>query len=280
MLSVTRIADLRKNIAQWRKQGQIIAFVPTMGHLHDGHIQLVSAARKQADKVVVSIFVNPTQFGEGEDYQSYPRTEQEDAEKLQAARVDVLFLPSVSEMYPHVAQVNVAVTGLSDAYCGASRPGHFNGVATVVCKLFNMVQPDLAFFGEKDFQQLAIIRQMADDLNMPVQICSVPIVREKDGLAMSSRNSYLTKEEREVAPRFYQALCQVRDDILDRRSDIQAIIEKQRQALRAEGFRPDYLAVCRASDLKEAGEDDRDLVVLSAVWLGTTRLIDNVRFFR
>lgn len=278
MQTVTRINELRERLAQWRRQGLCIAFVPTMGNLHAGHIALVDAARRQADKVVVSVFVNPTQFGVGEDYETYPRTEQQDAEKLQAAQVDLLFLPSVAEMYPQAGLVGVAVTGLSDRYCGASRPGHFDGVATVVCKLFNIVQPDLAFFGEKDFQQLAIIRRMVADLNLPVQIHGVPIVRESDGLAMSSRNAYLTPEQRLIAPRLYQLLCRIRDAILAGQADFRALIDETTSQLRQAGFEPDYLAISRGSDLQEADECDRELVILVAAKLGRTRLIDNICF--
>lgn len=259
MKTVTTIGDLRNIVNQWRRQGDSIAFVPTMGHLHAGHIKLVTTARQQADKVVVSIFVNPTQFGQGEDYSTYPRTEQRDAEKLQAVNADLLFLPSVEEMYPQTPLVNVTVTGISDLYCGQSRPGHFNGVANVVCKLFNIVQPDMAFFGEKDFQQLAVIRQMAADLNFSIQIHGVPIVREPDGLAMSSRNSYLTPQQRSIAPKLYQSICQVRDAVLAAQSDYPLIIEQQLESLQRVGFQPDYLVICRPGDLLEA--TDRKSVV-------------------
>ncbi len=278
MKTVKTIADLRHIVNQWRQQGSSIAFVPTMGHLHAGHIKLVSTARQQADKVVVSIFVNPTQFGQGEDYSTYPRTEQRDAEKLQAVNADLLFLPGVEEIYPQALLVNVTVTGISDLHCGQSRPGHFNGVASVVCKLFNIVQPDMAFFGEKDFQQLAVIRQMVADLNFSIQIHGVPIVREPDGLAMSSRNSYLTPQQRTVAPKLYQSICQVRDAVLAAQSDYSLIIKQQLESLQGVGFQPDYLVICRSGDLLEATEDDRNLVILVAAWLGNTRLIDNLCF--
>lgn len=280
MQTITCISELRDQVAEWRRQGQSIAFVPTMGNLHSGHIALVNAARRQSDKVVVSIFVNPTQFGEGEDFETYPRTEQQDAEKLQVEQTDLLFMPNVSEMYPQAGLISVAVTGLSEHYCGASRPGHFNGVATVVCKLFNMVQPDMAFFGEKDFQQLAIIRRMVSDLNMPVQIHGVPIVRESDGLAMSSRNGYLTPEQRVLAPHLYRTLCWLRDAVLDGQVDFQTLIEQALAQLRQAGFEPDYLAISRAADLQKAGVDDCELVILVAAKLGGTRLIDNICFSR
>lgn len=280
MQIVSTITELRSTLSLWRKQGSRIGFVPTMGNLHAGHIELVNNARRQTDKVVVSVFVNPTQFGEGEDYETYPRTEREDAEKLQAARTDLLFLPAVAEIYPENARVNVTVSELSERYCGASRPGHFNGVATIVCKLFNMVQPDVAFFGEKDYQQLIVIRQMVADLNFPIRIQGVPIVRERDGLAMSSRNVYLSPEQRLLAPRLYQILCRVRDAILAGQNDFPELAAQHMRELSAVGFRPEYLVVCRTSDLREAGSDDRDLVILAAVTLGRARLIDNLSFSR
>lgn len=280
MQIVTQVEQLRFIVAEWRRSGAPIAFVPTMGNLHAGHIALVNAARQQADKTVVSIFVNPTQFGEGEDFASYPRTEQEDALKLDAAGVDLLFLPTVEEMYPQRAKISVSVVGLSDDYCGKSRPGHFNGVATVVCKLFNMVQPDFAFFGEKDYQQLAIIRQMVSDLNFPVQIRSVPIVREADGLAMSSRNAYLNSEQREIAPSLYAALCRIRDAILAGDVAYDRLANEQAEHLIRRGFELDYLSVIRAEDLLPAQADDHELVILLAARLGRTRLIDNVSVIR
>lgn len=280
MQTVTQIDQLRAITRQWRQQEQSIALVPTMGNLHAGHIALVNTARRRAGKVVASVFVNPTQFGEGEDFEAYPRTEQEDVEKLQLARTDLLFLPAVAEIYPQPALVNVSVSGLSERYCGASRPGHFDGVATIVCKLFNMVQPDLAFFGQKDFQQLAIIRRMVADLNFPIQICAVPTVREADGLAMSSRNGYLTAEQRALAPRLYQTLCQVRDAILAGQTDYRKLADRHLMYLSAAGFQPDYLAVCRPSDLLEATAADRELVILLAARLGRARLIDNLSFTR
>lgn len=280
MQTITRISELRNQLRQWRQQGQSIAFAPTMGNLHEGHMALVRAARQRGDKVVVSIFVNPTQFGEGEDFEAYPRTELQDAEKLQAQHVDLLFLPAVEEMYPQPGLVSVIVKELSERYCGASRPGHFDGVATVVCKLFNMVQPDMAFFGEKDFQQLAVIRQLVADLNMPVEIVGVPIIRESDGLAMSSRNGYLTPEQRMVAPRLYQALYRLRDEILTGKGNFRALIAETISQLHQAGFEPDYVAVSRAGDLQEAGAEDRELVILAAAKLGGTRLIDNICFTR
>lgn len=280
MQTVNRIADLRQTVAQWRRAGLKIAFVPTMGNLHAGHLQLVKTAQQHADKVVVSIFVNPTQFGPNEDFASYPRTEQQDVEQLAAINTDLLFLPTVVEIYPQPLQTKISVQGLSGMHCGASRPGHFDGVAVVVCKLLNMVQPDLLLLGEKDFQQLAVVRRMVFDLSLPVEIQGVPTVRENDGLAMSSRNGYLTAEQRQVAPKLYQALCAARDAIQQHQAGDQQILDQQSQALQQAGFDIDYFHLCRSDDLQPANAEDQDLVLLIAARLGKTRLIDNVYFCR
>lgn len=280
MRKVILASELRKAIADWRLAGKRLAFVPTMGNLHAGHLQLVSEARKQADHVVVSIFVNPTQFGAGEDFETYPRTERKDQEKLEAAGADLLFLPSVSEMYASDAKTIVSVAGLSELHCGASRPGHFNGVATVVCKLFNLVQPDIALFGLKDFQQLAVIRTMVRDLNFPVEIVGVDTVREPSGLAMSSRNGYLSSEEIKAAPKLYESLCVARDAVLAGKQPYADIEIRAILSLQEVGFQPDYFSICRSSDLKKAEAGDKDLVILVAAKLGSTRLIDNVYFSR
>lgn len=280
MQTVNRIADLRQTVAQWRRAGLKIALVPTMGNLHAGHLQLVKTAQQHADKVVVSIFVNPAQFGPNEDFASYPRTEQQDAEQLAAINTDLLFLPTVAEIYPQPLQTTISVSGLSANHCGASRPGHFDGVAVVVCKLLNMVQPDLLLLGEKDFQQLAVVRRMVYDLNLPVAIQGVPTVRESDGLAMSSRNGYLTAEQRQLAPKLYQALCAAREAIQQHQGDDHEILERQRQSLQQAGFDIDYFHLCRDHDLQTANAEDRDLVLLIAARLGKTRLIDNVYFSR
>lgn len=280
MQTVKTIKALRATIKQWRQAGQSIAFVPTMGNLHDGHIKLVETARQQADKVVVSIFVNPTQFGPNEDFASYPRTEQLDQDKLIASGADLLFLPAVEEMYPQPLQTRISVADLSALHCGASRPGHFDGVAVVVCKLLNMVQPDVLLLGEKDFQQLAVVRQMVADLNISVEIRGVATVREADGLAMSSRNAYLSETERQRAPLLYQALTSARDEILAGNTDYPAIIARQLKGLQEAGFTIDYFAICRSTDLLPATADDTHLVILTAARLGKTRLIDNVCFFR
>ncbi len=278
MQLINTIVGLRNAVKKWRMDGKRIAFVPTMGNLHAGHMRLVEEAKLSADRVVVSIFVNPTQFGVGEDFEAYPRTEVEDKQKLYAAGVDLLFLPSVSEMYDGGATTVVSVKNLSTLHCGASRPGHFDGVATVVCKLFNVVQPSVAFFGQKDFQQLVIIRTMVKDLNIPVEIRSTATVRESSGLAMSSRNNYLNPEQFQVAAKLYQALCAARDEILWGEKGYPIIENEAVACLQDVGFEPEYFNVCRASDLQEADREDVDLVVLAAAKLGRTRLIDNIYF--
>jgi pantoate--beta-alanine ligase len=280
MRIVSSVFQLREEVKTWRSAGESIAFVPTMGNLHAGHLHLVNTAKKKADRVVVSIFVNPTQFGAGEDFETYPRTEQEDQEKLQAEGADLLFLPSVAEIYASDAKTAVTVTGLSDLYCGASRPGHFSGVATVVCKLFNMVQPDIALFGLKDFQQLTVIKTMVRDLNILVEIFGVDTVREQSGLAMSSRNGYLTDGEKQVAPKLYHSLCAARDAILTGNTAYADLEQQALQFLQQAGFQPDYFSVSRSSDLKKADTNDVDLVILVAAKLGKTRLIDNIYFSR
>ena len=280
MQTITTIKALRACIRQWRQAGQSIAFVPTMGNLHAGHMQLVTTAKQKADKVAVSIFVNPAQFGPNEDFNRYPRTEQQDQAALQEHDADMLFLPSATEMYPQPAQTGITVTNLSDIHCGASRPGHFDGVALVVCKLLNIVQPDLLLLGEKDFQQLTIIRRMIADLNIPVEIQGVATVRESDGLAMSSRNSYLDTAQRQIAPMLYLALCAAREEILAGSQDFAAVTADQRQILQQAGFELEYFSVCRSNDLLLAEPTDTHLLILVAAKLGGTRLIDNISFFR
>ncbi|WP_031430085.1 pantoate--beta-alanine ligase [Methylomicrobium agile] len=279
MQIVKTIADLRTILGNRRRAGERIAFVPTMGNLHAGHIRLVETARRQAERVVVSIFVNPTQFGPGEDFETYPRTEAEDREKLLAAGADLLFLPEIRNMYDPGAKTVVSVKGLSDLHCGAFRPGHFDGVATVVAKLFNIVQPDSAFFGLKDYQQLVIIRTMVRDLNIPVALVPVETVREPSGLAMSSRNGYLTETEKVQAAKLYQALLNAKEAVLSGGREAYADIERQAQSFLAEaGFKTDYFSICRSSDLVAAVPEDREIVILAAARLGKTRLIDNIAF--
>lgn len=279
MDTIVRTADLRRLIRSWRNAGERVAFVPTMGNLHAGHGSLVSAARERAARVVVSVFVNPLQFGPNEDFAAYPRTPDEDRKLLESLDVDVLFMPTVEEIYPRGQQTTarVHVPELEDILCGAFRPGHFMGVATVVTKLLNLVQPDVALFGEKDFQQLMIIRRAAEDLCMPVEILGLPTTREADGLAMSSRNRYLTPEQRALAPHIFAALERAREALEEGRSDFDAIEKEGMRALSAAGFRPDYFAVRDAETLAVPAPDSRNLVVLTAARIGRARLIDNVR---
>ncbi len=275
------IPALRARIADWRARGQRIALVPTMGNLHAGHLSLVEAAQARAERVVVSIFVNPMQFNDKQDFASYPRTLEDDRRKLEDIPVDLLFLPEQAALYPRglESSTRVTVPGLSDILCGAFRPGHFAGVTTVVCMLLNIVQPDLAVFGEKDFQQLLLIRRMAHDLHLPVEIVGMPTRREEDGLAMSSRNHYLTPEERRRAPALFQMLSRARETILQHSGacDFRDLEADAMERLRDRGLRPEYFSVRRAADLALAGPEDKDLVVLAAAWLGSARLIDNVR---
>ncbi|MDF1528165.1 MAG: pantoate--beta-alanine ligase [Sedimenticola sp.] len=279
MITLETVADLRLSVSAWRSAGQRVALVPTMGNLHEGHLDLVRKAKSLADRVVISIFVNPLQFGEGEDFSAYPRTLINDSDKLSSVGADLLFTPPVSEMYhrPQPLQTKVEVPGLSDLFCGASRPGHFVGVATVVCKLFNMAQPDVALFGEKDYQQLMVIRQMVEDLSLPVEIIGLPTVREVDGLARSSRNGYLTDAERSIAPALYRQLQQSVVELKKGKYDLASLERQANIRLEAEGLRPDYYAIRKADDLAEPTQDDRSLVILAAAYLGKARLIDNIR---
>jgi len=255
-----------------------VALVPTMGNLHEGHLTLVRRAREVADAVVVSIFVNPLQFDRKEDLEAYPRTLEEDKALLAAEDVDLVFTPTVEAIYPLSMDVHtrVEVPGLSDIFCGASRPGHFVGVATIVCKLFNMVQPHCALFGKKDFQQLLIIRRMVEDLAMPVEIIGVDTVREADGLAMSSRNNYLDEAQRTRAPALYAALRRTADALREGRRDFALLEEEATRMIAEAGLKPDYLGIRRAEDLAEPGKDDTSLVILGAAFLGLARLIDNL----
>ena len=276
---VTSIAALRSHLDEWRRRGERIGFVPTMGNLHAGHMSLLAAARHRADRVVASIFVNPLQFGPGEDYERYPRTPDEDRALLEGAHCDLLFLPEVAEMYPHGATqaTRVVVRGLSETLCGEFRPGHFEGVTTVVAKLFNIVQPQVAVFGEKDFQQFTVIKRMAQDLCMPVDVVGAATVRTPDGLAMSSRNRYLGADERERAPSIHRALVAAVQRIDGGERDYAEIERTGAKALTAAGLRPDYFAVRDATTLAPPGPDSQDLVVLTAARLGKARLIDNLR---
>ncbi|MFO1234992.1 pantoate--beta-alanine ligase [Rivihabitans pingtungensis] len=268
-------------VRDWRRQAGRVAFVPTMGNLHDGHLALVREARQRGDAVIVSIFVNRLQFGQGEDFDSYPRTFEADRAKLQAAGVDALFLPDERELYPRIRQdFNVEPPHLQNELCGAFRPGHFRGVATVVTKLFNIVQPDVACFGKKDFQQLAIIRAMVDDLNMPIDIVPVDTGRADDGLALSSRNGYLSADERAEAPRLYRNLRQMHDALAAGSNQYADLEAAARADLEAHGWQVDYIEVRAARTLDIAHAGEHQLVVLAAARLGKTRLIDNIEVQR
>lgn len=280
MNTVKNLQQLRAAISRARSEGKRIAFVPTMGNLHAGHIALIQHATERADFVVASIFVNPLQFGANEDLDSYPRTLAADQSKLLEAGCNLLFTPDAQEMYPQgmAQQTIVSVPGVSAGLCGGSRPGHFDGVATIVCKLFNMVQPDIALFGEKDFQQLAVIRKMVADLNIPVHIFGVPIVRDHDGLALSSRNGYLSAQQRAVAPALQQGLQALKAQIKNGRRDYTTLFEQFKTDLQAAGFRLDYVELRDALSLQPAAMDSTQLVLLAAAYLGSTRLIDNLIF--
>ena len=279
MKTITRIAELRAIVHGWRMAGESIAFVPTMGNLHAGHASLIGAAHVHGRRVVASVFVNPLQFGPSEDYHAYPRTPEEDSALLEAQGVDVLFLPTVEEMYPLGATGStiVDVPELSGILCGAFRPGHFQGVATVVVKLLNLVQPDVGIFGEKDYQQLTIIRRSVEDLCLPVQIVGAPTVRADDGLALSSRNRYLKPQERAIASTVYRSLDRARRRLEGGDTDIAAIEREGLAALRGAGFRPDYFEVRMAGTLARPQGRDVDVVVLTAARLGRARLIDNLQ---
>lgn len=277
MLIIESLPLLRQHIRRLRQEGKRIALVPTMGNLHDGHMQLVDKAKASADVVVVSIFVNPMQFDRPEDLQRYPRTLQDDCEKLNKRKVDFVFAPAVAEIYPNgtESQTYVDVPGLSTMLEGASRPGHFRGVSTIVSKLFNLIQPDIACFGEKDFQQLALIRKMVADMGYDIDIIGVPIIRAKDGLALSSRNGYLTAEQRKIAPGLYKVLSTVADKLAAGDRNLDEIITLAGQELNEKSFRADDIQIRDADTLLELTETSKNAVILMAAWLGQARLIDN-----
>ena len=276
---VTTIAEARARVRLWRQAGRRTVFVPTMGNLHAGHLSLIEAARAHGDHFIASIFVNPMQFGPNEDFAHYPRTPQRDEQMLRDAGCDLMFMPDVAEIYPHGSQraTRVEVPGLSSILCGEFRPGHFSGVTTVVAKLFHIVEPDAAVFGEKDFQQLTIIRRMVTELCMPIDIIAAPTVRDADGLAMSSRNQYLTDAERARAPAVYRALRAAASRLAAGEREYDNIERQGLRALESEGFRVDYFAIKRAEDLGPPTPESRHLVVLTAAHLGKARLIDNVQ---
>jgi pantoate--beta-alanine ligase len=281
MKTVNNINELRQQINEWRQQGLKIAFVPTMGNLHQGHISLVDEAHKHADKIVASIFVNPMQFGANEDIDKYPRTLEADQEKLVAAGTDLLFTPTPQIIYPKGLdkQSFVEVPNVSEGYCGESRPGHFRGVATVVCKLFNLVQPDVACFGLKDYQQVQVIQTMVEDLSMPIEIVPVPTVREESGLALSSRNGYLSDEEKKIAPALYQNMQWLAESI-QTSTDFIGLARQAAKFIDNAGMKTDYIHICHARTLQPASEDDKDLVILAAAHCGSARLIDNLQITR
>jgi pantoate--beta-alanine ligase len=272
------IKSVQDQVRQWQYEGLKVGFVPTMGNLHAGHLSLVGEAKKHCHKVVVSIFVNPLQFGPNEDFDSYPRTLEQDSQVLVEAKVDMLFAPTVNEMYPHgrEGQTQVNVPGIGDILEGESRPGFFSGVATVVNKLFHIVPADVAVFGEKDFQQLMVIRKLVADMNMAIEIIAAPIMREANGLAMSSRNGYLTEQERQQAATLYQTLQKVAQQLQNGRTDFGQLEAEARQALNDAGFVTDYLTIRNSDDLQPANAGTTDIVVLAAAKLGKTRLIDNI----
>ncbi|AWO80813.1 MULTISPECIES: pantoate--beta-alanine ligase [Serratia] len=277
MIIIETLPMLRQQIRRWRQEGKRIALVPTMGNLHDGHMTLVDEARARADVVVVSIFVNPMQFDRPDDLARYPRTLQEDSEKLTRRGVDLVFAPAPAAVYPQglEQQTYVDVPGISTILEGASRPGHFRGVSTIVSKLFNLVQPDLACFGEKDYQQLALIRKMVADMGYDIDIVGVPTVRAKDGLALSSRNGYLTAEERKVAPQLSKIMNALAQQLANGERQVEALLEQTAEQLRAAGFTPDELFIRDADSLQPLTVDSQRAVVLMAAWLGKARLIDN-----
>lgn len=270
--------ELGAQLAEWRREGDHIALVPTMGNLHAGHLSLVALASEHADRVVVSIFVNPTQFSAGEDFDKYPRTIDRDTRRLKATAAGLIFAPSVETMYPFGLQnaTTVSVPRLTENLCGASRPGHFDGVTTVVARLFGMVAPDTAVFGQKDYQQQLVIRYMSEDLSLPVNVITGETVREEDGLAMSSRNQYLTEDERSRAPGLYEALSAAGNELKNGRRDYADIESESIAALAKAGFDVDYFSIRRAQDMEIPDRDCDDIVVLAAAHLADTRLIDNV----
>lgn len=275
---VSTLDEMRELHEGWRHHDEQVALVATMGNLHAGHLSLVDLARQHAERVVVTVFVNPTQFGEGEDFEDYPRTLKRDTQRLRKLDADVLFTPDVDTVYPFGIDraTVVSVPGLTRNFCGASRPGHFDGVTTVVARLFALVQPDVAVFGQKDYQQQLVIRHMTTDLSLPIRIITAPTVREPDGLAMSSRNQYLSEAERAVAPQLHAALETIGAELQDGKRNFEDLENDARDTLQAAGFVPDYVAIRRAENLESPDRDCDEIVVLAAAHLGKARLIDNI----
>lgn len=278
-MQIINTADaLREQLKEWRRAGDHIALVPTMGNLHDGHLSLIGIAKEQAERVVISIFVNPTQFAAGDDFANYPRTLERDKLKLKKVSVDLLFVPDVQTMYPFGVDkaTTVTVPALTQGLCGSFRPGHFDGVASVVSRLFGLVQPDVAVFGQKDYQQLLVVRRLVEDLSLSVKIVAGPTLRDEDGLAMSSRNQYLSDEERKVAPGLYRVLSDTAEALHSGNRDFAGLEKKGFDELARRGFTPEYVSILRAENLELPDRDDDHLVVLLAARLGNARLIDNL----
>jgi pantoate--beta-alanine ligase len=278
MLVVHSKQELAEHIAEWRHNDEHVALVPTMGSLHAGHLSLVELAREHAERVIVSIFVNPTQFGESEDFDNYPRSLERDTLRLKTTAADMIFAPDVDTVYPFGIEnaTTVSVPGLTENFCGASRPGHFDGVTTVVARLFSLVQPDVAVFGQKDYQQQLVIRRMAEDLNLPVSIIASETIRDDDGLALSSRNAYLDEAQRKIAPLLYKQVSAVGTELQNGQRNFADLESNATEALQAAGFDVDYFSIRRALNLEVPDRDCDDLVVLAAANLGDARLIDNV----
>ena len=278
MQLITTKEELQERLEEWRHNNEHVALVATMGNLHEGHMRLVELAREHAERVVVTIYVNPTQFGPDEDFEDYPRTLERDSRRLKKVSADVLFVPADEIVYPfgHDCATVVSVPGLTENFCGASRPGHFDGVTTVVARLFALVQPDVAVFGQKDYQQQLVIRYMAEDLNLPIRIITAETIRDEDGLAMSSRNQYLTEEERAIAPELHRTLDRIGLELQSGKRDFADLESRATSSLEAAGFEIDYVAIRRAQNLAPPDRDCDEIVVLAAVHLGKARLIDNV----
>jgi len=275
---ITSREELRELHNTWRHHDEHVAIVPTMGNLHEGHLSLVELAAEHAERVVVTVFVNPTQFGDGEDFEDYPRTLERDTRRLKTLQADVVFAPSVDTVYPFGIDnaTTVSVPGLTQNFCGASRPGHFDGVTTVVARLFALVQPDVAVFGQKDYQQQLVIRQMTTDLNLPIRIITAPTVREPDGLAKSSRNQYLSSDEREIAPQLHVAIQHIGQELQNGKRNFEELESNAVDTLQTGGFTPDYVAIRRAQNLEVPDRDCDEIVILAAAQLGKARLIDNI----
>ena len=280
METIFDLKGLRGAVSGWKNEGNSIALVPTMGNLHRGHLSLIEGAKGQADRTAVSIFVNPIQFGHGEDYELYPSTLEQDLDILRDANVDLVFAPNLGELYPAgiEADTRISVPDISDILCGEFRPGHFSGVATVVMKLFINVQPDYAFFGEKDYQQTLVIKRMVSDLLLPVEVLTLPIIREENGLAMSSRNSYLNESEKQLSSEIYKAIEKAATMVRTGADSLDDIEKNSAYLLEELGFKVEYFSIRRRQDLKLVNDSiDKDLIILVAAWIGNTRLIDNLQ---